>query len=243
MSTKKPRIIIIYLTTDFMNPLRESASLWDRKTQSQTQTCALALIMGKMKFLCLLYSIHSVTFWSSCLRASTVTVCFQGTTAILEVVPWEPWTCPGKVLTAEFRAEQMDGWMLSAPPYASPAYLQERGYRLKRCQKKTKKDHILTFKLLWTKREIKKIPQQPVCNFWKRWYKRGKIWMENRSDLLPLPPPYSRVHTPAAVIQLHTHCCGSVETHTHTHTLRSAPIPALETSSQGQELRVRRRRA
>lgn len=34
---------------------------------------------------------------------------------------------------AEFSAEQMDGWMPSALPHATPVILHERGYRRKRC--------------------------------------------------------------------------------------------------------------
>ena len=45
------------------------------------------------------------------------------------------------------------------------------------------------------------------------------------------PSPHRRVHTSAAVIQLHTHSRGSAET----HALLSASIPALEPSSQGPE--------
>lgn len=51
------------------------------------------------------------------------------------------------------------------------------------------------------------------------------------------PSPDRHVRTSAAVIQPHTHDCGSREA----HALISAPIPTVKTSSRGQELRVNRR--
>lgn len=48
----------------------------------------------------------------------------------------------------------------------------------------------------------------------------------NRELLHAAPAPPPPLHAPAAVIQLHTHYCGSAET--HTRTLISAPIQPVK---------------